>query len=395
MIDKNLILHLPFDDPDGDIAYDYSLSRADAMLSGGANFSRDAKQGKSLALNGSGECITNTSIPLGSNFTLSMYVKPVHARLGWLLNLPGVDQYLEQWMDVVPGEWVFLAFVKNGKSFAVYLNHSKVYTGMMSTQPVGFSVNDETLDGCSAQIDEVKLYDEAKTDKEIFLMQKESDVEYYIDGRNFKDFGVYVSESSGLVGRLARKEALQVEWDSYHGIARDKKRPRYKERTIELSCFMEASGRSAYVEWVNLFFSQFDKEGNHRLKVEYAGSTKPLVYEVELLEESDPQKQWGKYDQDLMVGKFKLKLVEDEPVKKVLRHIGGTANTTAKIKVSSSKLLNIYWGDGTHTYNVSGVDKEVVHTYAEPGEYDIVIAGVIEDITSLSTNAIVVWDLLK
>lgn len=395
MIDKNLILHLPFDDPDGDIAYDYSLSRADAALSGGASFSRDAKQGKSLALNGSGECITNTSIPLGSNFTLSMYVKPVHARLGWLLNLPGVDQYLEQWMDVVPGEWVFLAFVKNGKSFAVYLNHSKVYTGMMSEHPIGFSVNDEALEGCSAQIDEVRLYDEAKADKEIFLMQKESDVEYYIDGRNFKEFGVYVSESSGLVGRLARKEALQIEWDSYHGTVRDKKRPRYKERTIELSCFMEASGRSAYVEWVNLFFSQFDKEGNHRLKVEYAGSTKPLVYEVELLEESDPQKQWGKYDQDLMVGKFKLKLVEDEPVKKVLRHIGGAANTTAKIKVSSSRLLNIYWGDGTHTYNVSGVDKEVVHTYAEPGEYDIVIAGVIEDITSLSTNAIVVWDLLK
>lgn len=395
MIDKNLILHLPFNDPDGDIAYDYSLSRADATLSGGASFSRDAKQGKSLALNGSGECITNTSIPLGSNFTLSMYVKPVHARLGWLLNLPGVDQYLEQWLDVVPGEWIFLAFVKNGKSFAVYLNHSKVYTGMMSEQPIGFSVNDEALEGCSAQIDEVRLYDEAKTDKEIFLMQKESDVEYYIDGRNFKEFGVYVSESSGLVGRLARKEALQIEWDSYHGTVRDKKRPRYKERTIELSCFMEASGRSAYVEWVNLFFSQFDKEGNHRLKVEYAGSTKPLVYEVELLEESDPQKQWGKYDQDLMVGKFKLKLVEDEPVKKVLRHIGGDANTTAKIKVSSSKLLNIYWGDGTHTYNVSGVDKEVVHTYTDPGEYDIVIAGVIEDITSLSTNAIVVWDLLK
>ena len=96
-----------------------------------------------------------------------------------------------------------------------------------------------------------------------------------------------------------------------------------------------------------------------------------------------------------MVGKFKIKLVEDEPVKKVLRHIGTTANTTAQINVTSSKLLNIYWGDGTHTYNVSGTDKEVKHTYTEAGEYDIVITGVIEDITSLSTNAIVVWDLLK
>ena len=395
MIDKNLILYLPFDDPDGDKAYDYSQSRSDATLSDGASFSRDAQQGKSLALNGTGECITAKSLPLSSTFTLTMYVKPTKPKLGWILSLPGIDQYVEQWLDVVPGEWIFLAFVKAGKAFTVYLNHNKVYTGVMAEQPVGFSLNDPNLDGCTAQIDEVKLYNVEKTAREIFQMLKESDVEYYIDGWNFKDFGVYVAESNGLVGRLARKEALQVEWDSYHGTVRDKKRPRYKERTIELDCFIEASSRSAYVEWVNRFFSQFDKEGNHRLKVEYSGTTKPLVYEVELLEDADPQKQWGKYDRDLMVGKFKIKLVEDEPVKKVLRHIGTTANTTAQIKVTSSKLLNIYWGDGTHTYNVSGTDKEVTHTYTEAGEYDIVITGVIEDITSLSTNAIVVWDVLK
>ena len=394
MIDKNLILYLPFDDPDGDKAYDYSQSRSDATLSEGASFSRDAQQGKSLSLNGTGECITAKSLPLSSTFTLTMYVKPSHKKLGWLLNLPGVDQYLEQWLDVVPGEWIFLAFVKVGKAFTVYLNHNKVYTGVMAEQPVGFSLNDPNLDGCTALIDEVKLYNVEKTAKEIFQMQKESDVEYYIDGRNFKEFGVYVSESAGLVGRLARKEALQVEWDSYHGTVRDKKRPRYKERTIELDCFIEASSRSAYVEWVNLFFSQFDREGNHRLKVEYSGTTKPLVYEVELLDDADPQKQWGKYDKELMVGKFKIKLVEDEPVKKVLRHIGATANTIAQITVTSSKLLNIYWGDGTHTYNISGTDKNIRHTYAEAGEYDIVITGVIEDVT-LSTNAIIVWDLLK
>ena len=67
MIDKNLILYLPFDDPDGDKAYDYSQSRSDATLSEGASFSRDAQQGKSLALNGTGECITAKSLPLTAN----------------------------------------------------------------------------------------------------------------------------------------------------------------------------------------------------------------------------------------------------------------------------------------------------------------------------------------
>lgn len=76
------------------------------------------------------------------------------------------------------------------------------------------------------------------------------------------------------------------------------------------------------------------------------GKAKPLVYEVELLDEADPEKSWGQYSNDLMVGTFRLKLVEDEPVKKVLRYIGGTANGKATITVTSSKLLNIYWGDG-------------------------------------------------
>lgn len=33
MIDKNLVLYLPFDDPDGNKAYDYSYNRSDATLS--------------------------------------------------------------------------------------------------------------------------------------------------------------------------------------------------------------------------------------------------------------------------------------------------------------------------------------------------------------------------
>ena len=55
-MDKNMILHLPFDDPDGSIAYDFSQYRNDATLSDGADFSKKSKVGKSLALNGTGEC---------------------------------------------------------------------------------------------------------------------------------------------------------------------------------------------------------------------------------------------------------------------------------------------------------------------------------------------------
>lgn len=395
MIDKNLILHLPFDDPDGNKAYDYSYNRSDATLSNGAIFSRDANSGKSLDLNGNGECLTERSIPFSSDFTLSMYVKPSTNKIGWLVNMNGIDNYVEQWINVTPNEWIFLCFVKSGTILTVYLGDKAVYNQSLPGTPVGMSINESSLSGCYTLIDEVKLYNVAKAYKDVLMMQQNTDVEYYINGKNFKEFGVFVSDSEGLVGRLERKETLQVDWDNYHGIVRDKKRPRFKERTITLSCFIEASSRSKFVEWLNLFLDEFDGEGNHRFVIEYDGTVKPLVYEVELHDSVDPDKKWGLYNNELMVGTFKLKLIEDEPVKKVLRHISNTANSEASITVTTYSMLNIYWGDGTHTYNVSGNNKTVEHTYADPGEYDIVITGVIEDIESFSTNAIVVWDKLK
>lgn len=395
MIDKNLILYLPFDDPDGSKAYDFSQSRADATLSGGATFSKDAKVGKALSLNGDGEAITTKAIPFSSNFTVAAYVKPSGNSLGWLLALPGVDSYLEDWIKVKPGEWILVVFVRNGNKFTAFVDGNQVADHTFSGTPTGFSINDSDLDGCRSDLDEVKVWNKALSLTEVLLLSKPTDVEYYIDGKNFKEFGVYVSKSTGLTGRLAPKEALNVDWDSYHGVSRSKKRKRYKERVITLECFIQASSRSAFVEWMDLFLSQFDGEGNHRLKIEYDGNTKPLVYEVELLEEVDPEKTWGKDPDDEMVGTFKLQLTEDEPVKRVLRHIGTTANSKASVTLSSYKLVDIYWGDGTHTYNVKGNAQTIEHTYSEPGEYDIILAGVIEDITEFSTNAIVIWEILK
>lgn len=390
MIDKNLILYLPFDDPDGSVAYDYSKSRADGTLSGGAFFSKQAKVAKCLDLNGDGECVTSRTIPLSSSFTLCFYVKPTTNSIGWLLNLPGVDNFLEQWLDVMPDIWYFMAFVKNGNQFTIYQDGNEIYKTNLKATPVGLSINDPNLSGVHACFDEVQLFDVVKTPVEILKMQSDTDVEYYIDGKNFKDFGVYVSASSGLVGMLERKDALTVDWDNYHGKVVDKKRPRYKERTITLECFIEASNKSAFVDWVNLFMAQFDKEGDARLKVEYDGKAKPLVYEVYCPDAVDVTKKWS---DDLMVGTFKIKLVECEPVKKVLRHIGVSANSKAQINVTSSKLLNIYWGDGTHTFDVSG-ETTVEHTYTDPDIYDIIVTGVIEDIEAFNTNCIIVWDRL-
>ena len=394
-MDNNLILYLPFDNEEGDVAYDYSQNRADGTLSGCAKITDMAKTGDALALNGSGECLTATAIPFSSDFTLTAYVQPKNNRLGWLLNFSGINNYKDQWFSVVPGEWIFIAFVKSAGVFTVYLNSQIIFSETISGTPIGLTLNDDNLTTSYAVLDDVMLYNVAKNEKEILKLQASTDVEYYIDGYNLKDFGVNVSASSGLVGQLARKDSLEVDWDNYHGVVRDKSKPRYKERTITLDCFIEASSRSAYIHWVNKFFNLFDKPGNQRLKVEFDGTAKTLLYEVFNKDESDPDKKWGTYNDDLMVGKFKIKLIEDEPVKRILRHIGSTANTTSTITVTSTKMLNIYWGDGSHTYNISGANKVVEHTYVMAGEYDIIITGVIEDIEKFETNDIIVWNRLR
>ena len=394
MVDKNLILYLPFDDPDGSKAYDYSAGRHDATLSGGAMFTKQAKAGKALDLCG-GEVNTEQNIPFTGDFTVSLYVQIQQRRLGWLLNLPGIEQHKEQWVDVVPGEWYFISFVRSGSTFKVFLNADCTYVGNLAANPTGLALCTEELLTTTAKLDEVRVFNVAKTEKEILKMQANNDVEYYVDGHNFKDYGVYVSASDGLVGRLAQKESLSVDYDNYHGVVRDRKRKRFKERTISLKCFIEASSRSAFVEWLNRFLALFDGDHTRRLTVEYDGKAKPLVYEVDLLDDVAVDKKWGSYNEELMVGTFTLKLTEDEPVKKVLRHISNNNNSRATITVSTYKYLNIYWGDGTHTFNVGGNDTTVEHTYALPGEYDIIVTGVIEDIEKFETNAIMVWELLK
>ena len=207
MKEDGLILYLPFDDPDGGgVAYDYSSSRKDA----------DAVKGKSFEAN-SGSAQTARAIPFSSDFTLIMYIKPVGNKLGWLLNFSGIDNYQDHWIDVEPDKWMSLVFQKKDSTLTVYKDLIQVYSLFMSAVPVGLSINDQQLmAGTKALIDEVELYNSAIPIEDIAdIVNNTTDVEYYINGINFKEFGVYVSKANGLVGQLERKEGATAEYDTY------------------------------------------------------------------------------------------------------------------------------------------------------------------------------------
>lgn len=392
-MNNSLKLYLPFDQLEYGMTGDFSENQNHATVTGAAGLTTEnVVRGAAMELNGA-TLETDYDIPYSRDFTISCWVKPKQSQIGWLLNFSGIDEYLEQWLDVEPDRWYFFAFVRSGSTFLVYRDQYLVSFNEITENPIGFSFNEPGFQESEATIDELRVYEEALSAIEIIKLSKNmgTDVEYYINGINFKSLGVYVSASTGLVGQLEKKEGLTVNWDTYHGKVRDKKNPRYKERKIVLDCFIEAHSRTDFVDKVNAFFAQFDGSGTQRLRVDYDGTSKPLVYEVYQSKSVDPAKTWGSYNNALMVGTFKLELTEDEPVKRVLRCTGSSVSFT----FSSNKMLNVYWGDGTHTFGLSGQNQTASHVYSAPGQYDIIITGVIEDITSFSTSAIVIWNKLK
>ena len=204
-------------------------------------------------------------------------------------------------------------------------------------------------------------------------------------------YGVYVSASKGLLSRPKAKSSVKENWTSRHGVIHDLSARYVEERTITLDCFIKTTGGpDGFATAMNTFLNLFSKSGTIRLMVE-TDASKPLVYEVYLEDAIDPDKIWRSAQ---MTGTFRLVLKEPSPVKRVIKFVAATGSRTASITITTSKIVTIYWGDGNVTDDVSGTSNAVTHTYSSNGTYFIIVAGVIEEITALTTNGTVVWQKL-
>lgn len=166
-----MVLYLPFDDPEGSKAYDFSQYRNDAELSNGAGFTKDSAHGKALALNLTGECSTVTAIPLSGNFTLMCYVKST-TDLVWLINYSGLENYrqgfIKQSLANRTTGYIQLVFVKEGKTLKVYAeNQALDVVSLPDGSPTGFTLNDFNLAGSEAQVDDLKVFSKAMSFTEI------------------------------------------------------------------------------------------------------------------------------------------------------------------------------------------------------------------------------------
>lgn len=414
--ETNLVLNLPFNEAAGSAkAYDYSKSRADGVLAGGANFVA-GKQGNCVEFDGTGKVSVEASVlNLSKPFSICAYVWAEEGKniFTVVLNYAGQNQYYEYKVGIVPGMWYYLVLTYESSTLCIYLNGTLIQRAVVNSSwgaPVGVSVNNVLYNTelAEGKLDEVKLYQQAFTQDEVQdLLDDTRQLAYKLDGVNFKDYGVYVSASKGLLDGLKMKEPNKVEFDGYHGTAVDLSRPRFEERSITLECFMHVKGgKMAFVQAVKTFVEQFHAKhvapasgmessvcpaGLHRLTVDIH-PTKPLLYEVYLPDGMEVDKTWN---DSKMVGTFSLKLTEPEPVKKVIKHLRVSEETKRlTITLTTTKLVNIYWGDGTQMQDVYGTNVTITHDYAEDGDYFAIITGVIEDVTNVDTNGIIVWDKL-
>lgn len=396
---NNIIFQMPFDESDGSlVAFDYSQNRADGAVNG-ARFVA-GKNGNAISFGGNDTCdVSKTVFPnLNNEFTMMMWVQGREIECGspqkmiWVLNFSGLENYIEIPIEAKPGSWYSLAITRQRTAFNFYVNSSLVKTLYNSGTLVGVSLCQDYYGGDFGfgLLDDVKMYNLALTQAELINELSSSKQQaYLLDGVDFKEYGVYVSGSDGIMNRPKLKSPATLNWDNYHGESVDLMHKFYESREITLSCFIKAESKMDFIKKITSFEQLFDKKGTNRLVID-VHPVKPLIYEVYCKDAIEVSKEWS---EELMVGTFKLKLVEPEPVKRVLKHIRvGEATKTCTVTLTSTKYVNIYWGDGSVDYDISGDAVQVVHHYAQNGDYFPVITGCIDEISAFDTNAIIVWE---
>jgi hypothetical protein len=392
-----MILNMPFDEPErSPVAYDYSPSRADGAVVSSKFVA--GRRGSCIEFNGSGYCqIPKNLIPVSGSFTVAAWLMPGESQDGFTGKMLGfwfawsdVNGFRERWIRIFSG-WHHVAVTKSGLTVRIYLNGQLIDTVALPVQPTGFAILQDAYftEHGYGLVDDLRAYSVALSQAEVGeLISSAARLSYLISGVNLKDFGVTVSESSGILDLPKLKPPVKVDWPGYHGEVVDLTQKRVEAREIELKCWMLASGKVDFVNRLNRFMELFQSDGTQRLTIDIH-PTKPLLFEVYCESGLSVSKRWR---DEQMVGEFTLKLREPDPVKRVLRHQRISEETkTLTITITTAKSVTIHWGDGAKDYDVFGENVTISHSYSADGVFFAVITGVIEEITAFSTNGILVW----
>lgn len=173
-------------------------------------------------------------------------------------------------------------------------------------------------------------------------------LKWAINGFDFLDFGVHVSESKGVLDKLKPRERTSYTWAEYHGKQMDLSAPRYEPREIALVCWIKAASVDDLTQKFNTFLSFFDRKSTNRLSLN-PFDQQPYAYEVILSNGVELEKELREGE---VYGSFTLNLLEPNPIKKILK----TSLDTLRLKYTAQSETEIFPGDGTKLIGRGDVD---------------------------------------
>ena len=218
-----------------------------------------------------------------------------------------------------------------------------------------------------------------------------TDVIYSINGRFFKDFGVYIEDSKGLLDKPKPKPRKSYDWAEQHGKQIDLSPTKYEEQEIELKGWVEGDNWAEMKANFDTLLSEFDKKGLVRMLVDF-GSV--LVFDVYLVDGVELKKI---FKEGKIIGRFTLKLKSPRPIKKVFVLKGNSLQISFTSK--DWLVMNIDGVDETLKGVVSisrAIPNRVLSSTQYAGEntettHYITLSGNIDQIKKLNTNAKELW----
>jgi len=397
-----LKLFLPFDEADGStVAFDYASGAHHATVHNGQFI--EGREGNVVYFPAEGYAeIIDSILDLTATYTVMFWVLANQTGMGtgesfFAIKFPEPDQYLKLDLNTNLSIWTHIALTHDNGVYCTFTNGRR--RDIETVNPAwgdatGFCMaHNNGYDATGyCQIYNYKIIEGVAYSEQALsevISTATIPVKFIIDGVDLKSIGVTVAKERGLTDKLPIKDSNSFNWKDQHGTQVDLAAPRYDVRTIELDCWFKATGTDAQLETQMTIRDLFNKPGTVRLRAEVA--TKPFIYEVYHPGQIDFSD--GKWRSGPAFRSFKLTLVELQPIKKILRHIKVDGTTPdVSITLTTPNLLTVFWGDGSLGSIEPGTNLTITHHYTIYDTYDILIAGVIEDITNFSTNAIVVWN---
>jgi hypothetical protein len=135
-------------------------------------------------------------------------------------------------------------------------------------------------------------------------------IDYNFSNNNFSSYGVYVSESEGLLGKPHRKKIEIYEYPGESGHIADLSSMEYEPRTIILSCFIKADSATSLITTYKNFSSLLYEQTTVKDLILKIDGQEKLTFSVYVSKISELKK---KFRDGTNVGTFTITFIEPQP----------------------------------------------------------------------------------